>query len=337
MQTSLSPKSASAKENLLELFQRTAADVYIFLLYGTQNPDLARDLTVDVFSLLLRRQRALWWRKDLLSPATAIKTARKLMRKASRWRLRSAGGGVLEELIKKGHGQSPEQIKQLMSLHNTVVQLPIEQREIAVLGILLKWSTEDLQKLYGEEMVDIERRHEEIRNSVLRNVLQGQQLVGSKHTDELSDNLMDVMLSDSTLNVLKDALLVRLENSSAMLPLRSFAIVAMLLLLPIPLLLAPLLIPAPLGAEIKQTAALELILAEEVYSYDRALVQVEESLEGISAHIAMQDVEQIAVELAVYAMEEFSSDQDELELILKGLKTPLMSDEKESEVAYQGG
>ena len=329
MQTALSPKSASAKDNLLELFQNTATDVYIFILYGTRNPDLARDLTVDVFSLLLRRQKALWWRKDLLSPVKAIKTARKLMRRSSRWRLRSAVGGPLDELIKNAHGKTPEQIKQVVSLHNAVMQLPTEQREIAVLGIILKWSSDDLQKLYGEEVIDIERRHGEIRNSVLRSALKGQQMIGNKHADELSENLINTLLVDSIMSTLKDALLIRLESSSAMLPLRSFSVVALLLLLPIALFSVSLLIPAPLAEEVKQTAALELILAEEVYSYDRAMAQVEESLKGVSAHIAMQDVEKIAVELAAYALEEFSDDREELDAILNGLKTPLISSEED--------
>ncbi len=328
----LKAQHESARKEILQMFEESVQVLYVYFLYCTFNQSLAHDLTVNLYATALRQRRTFWWRQDLLTAPYILKLARKMVRRVSRWKIRSSARQPVDDSILHRNLQSSHATRQALVLHQTIAGLPREQRELAVLGVLSGWPRDKVAELFGDDAEEIAVRISDLEQQIFAAVAPGRHGLSSSASKQLIQSLMQCLMPDEEIERTRYALMAELDRIGPM-PLRSIAFASVVLLLPLALLSASAFIPFALEEEIREVAAIEVLLSDEVMEYDRALASIEDSLEGMGASIALEDVEKITLELAAYAMVEHSDDREELDAILNRLGTKLLP-EGESQTAF---
>lgn len=302
--------------DFFDFFDKTVEDVYAYVLHCTRVPELASDITLNIYFALMQRRKFFWW-KNVVQISTVLALADKEIASMRKWEEEATGSSYLEELLRcSGQKMTTEQMR--FFLH-ALRALPIREQRMATLFFFLHWSAKKTASVIGRDAQTVEREYAAIGNAVSAELLRETAFQGMNVRQMLS-LLRCSPVEESKKTALRLALLDRCRAAQVssmryLIPVASFLIVTTTLVGFSTMFLTPLSAKSTL----EQIAAVEVLLLDRERTDRDTLLAAEEHLRGMGLYYAQRDLALVTMDLAPYAVEKQRKQDQEISDSLRKL------------------
>ncbi|OGG58261.1 hypothetical protein A2765_05390 [Candidatus Kaiserbacteria bacterium RIFCSPHIGHO2_01_FULL_56_24] len=308
--------------HLLSLFDETVKDVYAYLLHVTSSPQLAVDLTIEVYISLQRQWLSSWWRGEATS-VDVLCAALSAAQSVATWRRAAAGSAYLGEVAT--HVNLPDSERKVRALHRLIAELPQRDRELWILRYFCTWKPADIAKALRKSEEDIVAECMALYTKVVAWCETDHEL-GGVNLQELCTTIQMNVLPDVTRAKLRVSILGVLEHRDARLPKVTIVFTAPLLIPASLMALMFLISPVSLHHARHDADVAGALLAQDVLQIRDTLQITEAMLRGVAAEKMLPEVAKLSTELSVYALRAHLEEEEETNAILEKLKGNALPD-----------
>jgi DNA-directed RNA polymerase specialized sigma24 family protein len=315
--------SIAASDDLLfdffDFFDTSIDEVYAYVLHRTRVPELAEDITLNVYFSLLQRRRFFWWR-NIADISTLLPIADKAIAAMPRWEEDTTGHVYLDVLKKHiPDGIEEAAIHKLQLLLRSIKSLPIAEQKIAVMCIFLHWPAEKAARILEKSKQNIEKAYEAVTHQLI-GILGKEIAFQESSVEKFFESIHCPIMEKSQKAALRVAILEKYR--SAQMSNVRFVVPAIAMMLFFTLsgytAYSTYMLPSVSAFESKrQIAAARVLLLDRELHYRDVLSQTEADIQGLAAYFAEKDLARINVDLAPSALAQQVKLEQEVGFVLR--------------------
>jgi len=300
--------SIAASEDLLleffDFFDKTASDVYAYILHRTRETSIAEDITMDLYFSLLQRRRFFWWRSSVRLPEI-FSLAEKAITKSPSWQSAPHSVQYQRTIANAIEGPSyDKRMEQAQLILRALRKLPIKEQKIATLQFLLGWGPAKAAKTLEMERAVLEQEYQRTLSHMIEQLEDEEAFKNIDPGSILSSIHLPPALPDAKKAEMRIAILEKFRTAQ-MSSLRYVMPVAALLLITFSTGAIGMNTVEPLSLQKSKrivAAAEALLLKDQIETY-KIVERAEETSKRLAAVALERELTNISLDLAHPAIE----------------------------------
>lgn len=299
----------AASEDLLleffDFFDRSVNDVFGYIQHRTRMPEIAEEITLELYFSLLQRHRFFWWRNVIDLP-TIFSMADKAIAKTAQWQQAASGMAYVRAIAEDMPGsQLEERMERARLVLNTLEQLPLQEQKVAIIRFFLRWSPAQAAAAFKMNKDAVKAAYERVL-TLCTNQLNANALFHDVRADQALCAIKSVPLDPAKKAAMRVAILEKFRTAQLSSLRYVMPVAALLLVVTTATSGIGYVAVEPLSAQksIRTAAAAESLLLDDERTLVASLSRAEQTSRSLAASFAERDIANIALDLTGPAIDE---------------------------------